>query len=699
MTNPIRKSEQPRRAVAFILLSILVVLIYSNTFNSSWHFDDFPNIVQNPYLQISDLKPETLLNTFYASRKDGLYLKTKIYRPLACLSLALNWYVGKDDVTGYHIVNLLIHFVTASLLFLIVLNLFKSPNLRGKYDDSHFFVALLTATLWAVNPIQTQAVTYIVQRMASMAAMFYILGMYLYVKGRLQAPNWKRYAFFLACLLSYACALGSKQNSITLPIAIILLEVVFFQDLSRSRTRRRIVWIAAGTGLGIALLGFLYFLSGDFSTIMKTYAERSFSPWQRLMTQPRILIFYLTLIYYPLPTRLSIEHEVAVSTSLVDPWTTLLSILVIIGLIAVAFYQIRRWPILSFAILFFFLNHLIESSIVGLELIFEHRNYLPSLFLFFPVSVGIKRLLDYYRGRQRVMRAMIVSVVTIIIIGFGIGTYVRNIAWYTEKSLWEDAMQKAPNSKRPYHNLAWGYYWKTGQFDKAAELYERSLDFEKHANISQARAINNIANIHFIKGDIQKASQMFEEAYRRYPKYSLFQLNMAKVKVKTGEWQTALSLLNEILSRVPGHRQALSLKGQILLKQRRFSEAVDSYVRFLKQKPGDSTALLNAGIGLRLMGNLERAKWYLNAAHRRSPGNGPTLLWLIETNLQLENREAADRYMNSLLARFSFNPLISEIHGLREDNLMPVASQNMIIQEITRKLKVKFAQIAQVDQR
>jgi Tfp pilus assembly protein PilF len=699
MVNRPNTPEYARNGVALILLSILVFLIYSNTFNSSWHFDDFPNIVRNPYLQITDLEPETLYNTFFASNKDGYYLQTRLYRPVACLSLALNWYAGQDNLAGYHLVNLMIHMVTAFILFLTILNLFKSSNLKGKYEGSQYFVALLSAVLWATNPVQTQAVTYIVQRMASMAAMFYILAIYFYIKGRSQSTHWKQYSFFLACLLSFGCALGSKENTATLPVAIILLEIVFYQDLGCARTRRRIGWIAAGTGLGVLVLGVLFFFQGEPLGFLKHYAERSFSPWQRLMTQPRILVFYLTLIFYPVPTRLSIEHDVVLSTSLIDPWTTLISILLILSLIGVGISQIRKRPLLSFGILFFFLAHAVESSIIGLELIFEHRNYLPSLFIFFPVAAGIKWVLDYYRDRKRTMHAVIVSFVTLLIMGLGIGTYVRNIAWASEKTLWEDALQKAPNSKRPYHNLAWGYYWKIGLHDKAIEMYEKSLSFQTHSGISQARAINNIGNIHFIKGDLHKASRMFDEAHRRYPHYALFQLNSAKVKIKTGEWHTALVLLDKILSKAPDHLPALSLKGQVLLKQEKYAESIDCYRQFLDQKPNDPVALLQTGIGQRGMGNLKRAKWYLEAAQRRHPGNIPALLWLIETNLQLENRRAADAYLDSLLARLSFDALILEMQKIRDDSVMPSASQKMIIQEITLKLKAQSTAIAQLDNR
>ena len=167
--------------IAFILLFFLIILIYSNTFHASWHFDDKPNIVNNYYLHLNNLHPNSLFQTLFTNPKNPWNIGDKMYRPVACLTFALNWYYGKDDVTGYHIVNIVIHILTAYFLYLTIFNLFKSPNLKGKFDGSEHFVALLTAVMWAINPVQTQAVTYIVQRMAILATMFYILGIYFFL--------------------------------------------------------------------------------------------------------------------------------------------------------------------------------------------------------------------------------------------------------------------------------------------------------------------------------------------------------------------------------------------------------------------------------------------------------------------------------------------------------------------------------------
>ena len=213
-----------KKWIVFALLFILILLTYSNTFRASWHFDDIANINKNPRIKINNLQPATLYQTFIASRDGGLYLGKKVYRPVACLTLALNWYVGQDNVFGYHVVNICIHMITAFLLFLTILCLFRTPRLKGEYSGSEYFIALLAATLWAINPIQTQAVTYIVQRMASLAAMFYILSIYFYLRGRLSDFRKNQVLLYFFCGISFLLAIGSKENAVTLPLALIVLE-------------------------------------------------------------------------------------------------------------------------------------------------------------------------------------------------------------------------------------------------------------------------------------------------------------------------------------------------------------------------------------------------------------------------------------------------------------------------------------------
>ena len=188
MDHKVYTSFGKRAILAFGFLGMLVFGAYSNTFDSSWHLDDFPTLVDNSALHLEDLSAGSIGATFY-SRPGSL---GKAYRPVSCLSLALNWYFGGRQVTGYHLVNISIHLLTAFFLYLTLYNLLQSPRLAVKNREQAFYVALLSAAFWALNPVQTQAVTYIVQRMASLAAMFYILGLYCYVKGRVRPVGWQR---------------------------------------------------------------------------------------------------------------------------------------------------------------------------------------------------------------------------------------------------------------------------------------------------------------------------------------------------------------------------------------------------------------------------------------------------------------------------------------------------------------------------
>ena len=374
----------------------MVLICYSNTFEASWHMDDLPNIIDNKKLKLETLSTENLIQTLFARPNAK---EPELWRPLPCLSFALNYYLGGNDISGYHAVNIMIHLITASFLFLTIQQLLQTPVFKNQINSWEIHcTALLATLLWAINPIQIQAVTYIVQRMAAMAAMFTVIGLYAYLRGHLQAGKMKWF-WYAATFLAFGCAIMSKENAVLFPLSILLIEWIFFT--SRQSKQRMLAILSTRQFIVAAVVAFL--VAGVFLHQVgipinwSLYDTRPFTLWQRLISQPRILIFYLSLLFYPAPWRLSIEHDINHSLTLLTPWTTFPSILAVGGMIVAGFLLVRKAPLVSFAILFFFTNHLVESTILPLELVFEHRNYLPSFFVFLPIAFFIVKLLRKYR--------------------------------------------------------------------------------------------------------------------------------------------------------------------------------------------------------------------------------------------------------------------------------------------------------------
>jgi Tfp pilus assembly protein PilF len=259
-----------------------------------------------------------------------------------------------------------------------------------------------------------------------------------------------------------------------LHLIVFLYEALFFQQITKEGFRRglRLFLFVAGA---ILVLGFayIYLKGGNIFSFLDGYENRPFTLAQRLLTEPRILIFYVSLLLYPVPNRLSITHSIHVSTSLFDPIWTLFSILLVLGAIGYSVYLAKRQSLFSFCILFFFLNHVIESTIFPLELVFEHRNYIPSMFFFLPIAIGFAYLLKLYE-KKRAMKSIISVFIVFLLIGLGNSSFVRNFAWKNEKTLWAEALEKSPNMFRPHHNLA-KYYQDHGFPQKAIEEYEKAL--------------------------------------------------------------------------------------------------------------------------------------------------------------------------------------------------------------------------------
>ena len=668
-------SNLSRVSIAAAVLFILIFSVYSNTFNADWQFDDKPNILNNSYLHLKNLKPESLVQTLFTKPTDPGNFANKLYRPVSFLTFSINWYIGKDKVFGYHIVNFLIHFLTTTFLFIAILYLLGTPNLREKFSRSRYFIAFLSAVLWAINPIQTQAVTYIVQRMASMAAMFYILSLLCYIKCRMSGSSLHRIFFLLGCVLTFLLALGSKENAAMLPASLLLIEFTCFLKFNWRFIKKSYFWGSVAGGVIILILAVWFFKPDITFSWLNGYRNRPFTLTERILTEPRIVLFYLSQIFFPLPNRLSVEHDVILSTSFFQPWTTLPAILLTFLLIGLGISQIRKRPIVALAILFFFFNHIIESTVIPLELVFEHRNYLPSMFLFLPIATGFQWLYDYCAANKQPLTRVLTALLVLLMVCLGIGTYIRNLAWATEVSLWRDAMKKAPQSARPLTNLAWQMAYgpdaRPSQYNKALKLYEkaRALSLQKSRSFAEPVIMNNMAGIYFKQGEHQKAIDLLEDALTISPKYTRGRYDLAKILISSGKWNAAAKHIEYLLSKDDIHEKNLNLKGLVLLHQQKYDMAIQYFRESLQYNPFLKESLMNLGIAHSLKGNYNSAEAYLIRAHQVHPKNMIPLMGLIENKVRAADFKMAQKYAGVLYGMYNRAAIKNQLKNLSKDHL------------------------------
>jgi len=688
-----------------ILLCMMILLVYSNTFHASWHLDDITNILLNKNIQVQSWSPDTWVLSIRSPFVNGPGQNATLYRPVAMVTFALNWLWGKDNVTGYHLVNIGIHCATATLLYLTLLSLLGAPNLRKRYCGKEHFIALLATVLWALHPIQTQAVTYIVQRMAILSAFFYLAGIYFFVQGRISNKGRKKVLFYGLVFISYVLALGTKEHTITLPAALLLVECIFFLEPSFFKQKNfRWVTILTIVLIIILLIALLCFWLGNpVSFVLEGYRQRPFTLYERLLTESRVLIFYLSQLFYPIPQHFSIMHDFPLSQSLFNPLSTIISIGIILILILYSILNLRRTPLLCFSILFFFLSHTVESTVIGLELVFEHRNYLPSLFLFLPVASGLKSMIDNYKKKQPALGLFLICFITLLIMSLGMSTYLRNNRWANEKTLWEDAIKHAPRQARPYQNIAM-YMEKRGRLHEAFSLYDKALQMEDpRPELARFISLGNLGNIYKKMFKYKNAASCLREAIRYGVDAETLKVryNLVLCLLNIGREKEAIKHLNWLLSRQKDNPVFLSAKGFVLFKQGRFKEAASLLRRALKQNPFDKNTLLVTGMVFSATGNYKRANWYLQQARKRFPNNPVIYYGILENAIKMNDKSLINKIMADILNRFRFGTIETffnyRIHGFDYiyDTFVPI-NDSIVIPPLAAYISRSAEQLRQI---
>lgn len=386
-------------------------------------------------------------------------------RPVAMLTFLFNALTSGPDLWGWKYTNLMIHLLTGLTAFWFSAIAWSVSRGADKISTPAWSWGLLVAALWLLHPLNVSTVLYTVQRMTQLSALFCLAGMLAYVSGRVRQVAHRRWGHFLV-IVAYALFLPlatfSKENGVLLPVYTLLLEYFLFR-FKGDRTARRLVIYPFYVFVAIpGIIGLFYALTHFDTGIFASYATRDFSVSERLLTEMRVLVMYVGEIFLPSLGRLGFFHDdIALSTGWLSPPSTLYSALFLLSLGVAAMLARKRRPLLGFGIAFFFAGQSIESTILPLELMFEHRNYLP-MFGLLMAAVDIIKNVKLRGALKLVIGCAFLSAWSAVL-----ALYVGK--WVSYPKLVAYATQTRPHSPRVRAALA-DYLTAQGRYDAALAI-------------------------------------------------------------------------------------------------------------------------------------------------------------------------------------------------------------------------------------
>ncbi len=598
----------PRLPAQLTLIPLVAGIAYANTLAGDFHYDDIPYIVANA--RIRDLEN-------FSDLAGSRYV--------TFLTFALNYRFGGLNVFGYHLTNLIIHVANGLLVYTLVRLVHRAAyaDLRGSLAVDHAAnlgvhmagrkAATIASLFFVSHPIQTQAVTYIVQRFASLAALFYLLAVVQYLMWRApQAGKWTRPLWYAGSLAATIIGMKTKEHAFTLPFALLLVEMTIV-------VRRRTPWVAL-------IPFFLTLLIIPFSRIDAVsepgtgFARETdtIARTDYLFTELRVIVTYLRLLAFPVGQNL--DYEYPIYHTLLEPAVSF-SALLLIGLAGLACYLVRpseltpQRRLAGFGLLWFFLTLSVESSIFPiLGVISEHRVYLPSFGIFLAAATTCASALSHTRcgpkGRLG-FGACLAGVLAVL-------TYTtceRNKVWQDEVTLWQDVARKSPDKPRAFNNLGLAYMQK-GNLAKAQQHFEHALRLDPR----YARAHINLGSIFQSKGRTSDAIHQFETAIAIKDAFPAAHNNLGLIHQQRGQLAESLREFQAALRLSPGHVGVRNNLANTYQFQGKLDEAINVYEDALRIDPASAEVLIGLGSAYQRQGRFDEAI----GAYRRALLTDPT---------------------------------------------------------------------------
>jgi len=598
-------------ALAPLLLAVVIGSAYANVVAGDFVYDDVGSIVENPYVHWRKLGVDEVVD---AARR------STTRRAVANVSFGLTWWLAREDVRVYHLTNLAVHWGASWLVYLLALELLRGARAparkaarakrkqgrrgnagpaaepaQGTPDPRALqLAALVTALVFAAHPLQTQAVSYIVQRMASMAGFFCLLSLWCYVRARTgQTPRPRVY--FATSLVAWLLAVGSKESAASFPAIVWAYEWLFHQRADARWALRSAALLAVAA---VPMVGLAYWNYGD---PFRDYAFHDFTVFERLLSQPRVFFYYAGLIALPLPDRLVLMHDFATSRGLLEPWTTALSWVALLALLALALRERRRRPLPVFGALWALVALSVESSVFPLRLVHEHRLYLPMA----GVVLAVSPLWAWLAARSRATAAAVGALMVVLLV---VATHVRNRVWSDEASLWADVVAKSPGLAIGYNNLGAAYVAQD-RWDEAERLFREA----RRVDPTFGSAYRSLAGVALHRGEVDASIPLFERAAELDPlsHFGLAQVGMALTMA--GREQEALGWFERAES-VFVHPQILYHHGKTLLRLGRARESVAMQRRALALDPDHAYAHVGLAAAVAALGHAGEARAELERA-------------------------------------------------------------------------------------
>lgn len=531
-------SREPllRRALYPLILVVVGLLAYSNSFSGEMVYDDTISLRDNPVIRDLWISHDDIIGPFLTSLSG---------RPVAAFTFAMNYRISGLSVESYHVVNLVIHLLAALTLMGLVRRTLLLPKFEGRFTGSADGIALTIALIWMVHPLQTVCVTYIIQRLESLASLFYLFTLYAIVRG---SGSPRRLIWYAAAIAACLLGMGTKEMMVSLPIIALVYDLVFLAS-PQSRIRER---MGLYVGLVLTWIPLIYLVSLGGHAQAVSFNADHLSRLEYLQTQSWAVIYYLKQCVFPYP--LIFDHGlpdygvvVLRSFNAYAPWGA--AVLLLIAGVVVAFVRGRAW--LGFLGLTFFAILAPSSSIVPVftEVVAERRAYLPLACVVTIVVIAVHHLLRrLIRKGHGVVGG---GIVLLVVAPLGFMTYERNKDFRTALTLWQDTVEKKPNNTRGLSNLA-GELLNANRLDEAERYLREAIRLRPDAPDYHG----NLGAVLIRQERLGEAMDALSEAIRLNPANADFHNNMGNAVVLSGRPDLAVRHFEEAVRLQPGHAGA-----------------------------------------------------------------------------------------------------------------------------------------------